>query len=122
MSLDHRAALVTGASKGIALALGRAGCNVAVNYFSDARGADDAVADLRNMGVEAFPVFANVGSASDVKEMFAAFEASELRRTSAISSFFLRRNKPLLLPGRQSGSMAPFSRNHAGHTTNIRTE
>ena len=37
MTLDNRTALVTGASKGvgkgIALALGRAGCNVAVNYF-----------------------------------------------------------------------------------------
>ena len=50
MSLDHRTALVTGASKGvgkgIALALGEAGCNVAVNYFSDAHGADDTVSEL----------------------------------------------------------------------------
>lgn len=78
MSLNHRTALVTGASKGvgkgIALALGRAGCNIAVNYFSDAGGADDTVSELKNMGVDAFPVFGNVGSASDVKAMFAAFD------------------------------------------------
>lgn len=78
MSLEHCTALVTGASKGvgkgIALALGRAGCNVAVNYFSDARGADDTVAELRAIGVDAFPVFGNVGRARDVKEMFAAFD------------------------------------------------
>jgi NAD(P)-dependent dehydrogenase (short-subunit alcohol dehydrogenase family) len=78
MSLNHRTALVTGASKGvgkgIALALGRAGCNIAVNYFSDAGGADDTVSELKNMGVDAFAVFGNVGSASDVKDMFAAFD------------------------------------------------
>jgi len=78
MRLDHRTALVTGASKGvgkgIALALGRAGCNVAVNYLSDVQGADATVSELRRMGVDALPVFGNVGSARDVKEMFAAFD------------------------------------------------
>jgi NAD(P)-dependent dehydrogenase (short-subunit alcohol dehydrogenase family) len=78
MMLQNRTALVTGASKGvgkgIALALGRAGCNVAVNYLSDARGADNTVSELRDLGVDAFPVFANVGSASDVNKMLAAFD------------------------------------------------
>src|SRR5580698_5539881 len=78
MVLKHRNALVTGASKGvgrgIALALGRAGCNVAVNYFSDAPGADDTVSELRNLGVDAFAVSGNVGHASEVKDMFAAFD------------------------------------------------
>jgi len=78
MRLDHRTALVTGASKGvgkgIALALGRDGCNVAVNYLSDVQGADATVSELRRMGVDALPVFGNVGSARDVKEMFAAFD------------------------------------------------
>jgi 3-oxoacyl-[acyl-carrier protein] reductase len=78
MRLDQRTALITGASKGvgkgIALALGRAGCNVAVNYFSDARGADDTVAELQRMGADAFPVFGNVGIASDVKEIFASVD------------------------------------------------
>ena len=78
MKLGGRNALVTGASKGvgkgIALALGRAGCNVAVNYFSDVQGADATVAELLKMGVDAFPVFGNVGSASEVKEMFAELD------------------------------------------------
>jgi 3-oxoacyl-[acyl-carrier protein] reductase len=78
MMLKHRNALVTGASKGvgrgIALALGRAGCNVAVNYFSDAQGADDTVSELRDLGVDAFAVSGNVGHASEVKDMFAAFD------------------------------------------------
>ena len=78
MRLDHRTALVTGASKGvgkgISLALARAGCNVAVNYFSDARGADETVSELCNLGVDAFPVLGNVGSASDVKEMFTVLD------------------------------------------------
>jgi NAD(P)-dependent dehydrogenase (short-subunit alcohol dehydrogenase family) len=78
MMLQNRTALVTGASKGvgkgIALALGRAGCNIAVNYFSDAQGAGDTVSELKNIGVDAFPVSGNVGNASDVKEMFAALD------------------------------------------------
>lgn len=78
MRLEDRTALVTGASKGvgkgIALALGRAGCNVAVNYFSDAQGADATVSELHRMGVNASSVSGNVGSASDVNKMFAAFD------------------------------------------------
>lgn len=78
MMLQNCTALVTGASKGvgkgIALALGRAGCNVAVNYFSDARGAQDTVLELQAIGVDAFPVPGDVGHASDVKEMFAVLD------------------------------------------------
>jgi 3-oxoacyl-[acyl-carrier protein] reductase len=78
MMLQNHTALVTGASKGvgkgIALALGRAGCRVAVNYFSDFRGAEDTVSELRAIGVDAFTVHGNVGDASDVQEMFAVLE------------------------------------------------
>ncbi len=78
MMLQNHTALVTGASKGvgkgIALALGRAGCQVAVNYFSDVHGAEETVSELRAIGVEAFPVPGNVGNASDVKEMFSLLD------------------------------------------------
>ncbi|HZC42620.1 MAG TPA: SDR family NAD(P)-dependent oxidoreductase, partial [Acidobacteriaceae bacterium] len=78
MKLHNRTALVTGASKGvgkgIALALGRAGCNVAVNYFSDAVGADETVSELRKLGVDAFPISGDVGRACEVNEMFAALD------------------------------------------------
>jgi 3-oxoacyl-[acyl-carrier protein] reductase len=54
-SLEDRVALVTGSTKGlgkaIALALGRAGARVAVNYFNDSAAAEKAFADLRAEGV-----------------------------------------------------------------------
>jgi NAD(P)-dependent dehydrogenase (short-subunit alcohol dehydrogenase family) len=67
-------ALVTGASsgvgKGIALELARAGCRVAVNYHSDADAAEQTVAEIEKLGVEAFAVPADVASSDAVKEMF----------------------------------------------------
>jgi NAD(P)-dependent dehydrogenase (short-subunit alcohol dehydrogenase family) len=67
-------ALVTGASKGvgrgIALELGKAGYDVAVNYNSDAAGAEATISELKAMGRKAFPVHANVGNSKDVGAMF----------------------------------------------------
>lgn len=72
--LHGKTALVTGASKGvgkgIALELGRAGCDVVVNYNTDERGAQATVEALASMGRKAFVVRANVGSSADVQAMF----------------------------------------------------
>ena len=72
--LQGYSALVTGASrgvgKGIALELARAGCRVAVNYHSDAAAAEQTVAEIEKLGVEAFAVRADVVSSDSVKEMF----------------------------------------------------
>jgi NAD(P)-dependent dehydrogenase (short-subunit alcohol dehydrogenase family) len=72
--LEGKTALVTGASKGIgkgiALELARAGCDVAVNYHSDAAGAENTVAEIRGLGRRAFTVRANAGAAADVNAMF----------------------------------------------------
>jgi NAD(P)-dependent dehydrogenase (short-subunit alcohol dehydrogenase family) len=72
--LEGRSALVTGASKGIgkgiALELARAGCNIAVNYHSDAKGAEGTAAEIRQLGREAMVVQANVGESSGVTRMF----------------------------------------------------
>lgn len=72
--LSGKRALVTGASKGvgkgIALELARAGCDVAVNYHSDASGAGATVAEIRSLGQDAFSVGANVGVSADVDTMF----------------------------------------------------
>jgi NAD(P)-dependent dehydrogenase (short-subunit alcohol dehydrogenase family) len=71
----HHSALITGADrgvgKGIALALARAGWNVAVNYHIDPLLADETVRELTSLGVDAFAVQADVRLSSDVERMFA---------------------------------------------------
>ena len=77
--IDGRFALVTGASKGIgravALRLGEMGVNVAVNYNSSPDAARATVELLRERGVEAFAVRADVGDRAQVADMVA--EATE---------------------------------------------
>ena len=73
---NERIALVTGASRGIgretALELARRGCSVAVNYSRSEKAAEETVAEIEAMGRRAFAVKADVSSAAEVKEMFAA--------------------------------------------------
>ena len=73
---NERIALVTGASRGIgretALELARRGCSVAVNYSRSEKAAEETVAEIEAMGRRAFAVKADVSSATEVKEMFAA--------------------------------------------------
>jgi NAD(P)-dependent dehydrogenase (short-subunit alcohol dehydrogenase family) len=75
-SLAGRSAIVTGASrgvgKGIARELARAGCRVAVNYTSSAEVAEETVAEIASLGVEAFAVRADVSRPAEVEAMFAA--------------------------------------------------
>ena len=77
--LENQFALVTGASKGvgkgIALELARQGCAVAVNYHSDAAGADVTVREITEAGGRAFAVQANVGNSAEVDAMFARVDA-----------------------------------------------
>ena len=72
--LSGQSALVTGGGrgvgKGIALALARAGCRVAVNYREWADTAQQTVSEIQALGVEAFAVKADVGVAADVRAMF----------------------------------------------------
>jgi NAD(P)-dependent dehydrogenase (short-subunit alcohol dehydrogenase family) len=72
--LAGMSALVTGASKGvgkgIALELARQGARVAVNYNSDAPGANATVAAIAELGGEAFAARANVANSADVGGMF----------------------------------------------------
>jgi len=76
MLLPGKSALVTGAAKGIgkgiALELAREGCNIAVNDYTDAAGAEATVAEIRALGREAIVALANVGDAAEVDRMFAA--------------------------------------------------
>jgi len=73
MELEGKSALITGASKGIgreiALRLAEKGAQIAVNYNSSPDAADEVVATLKAIGVDAFPVQADVANLDQVKAM-----------------------------------------------------
>ena len=80
MLLAGKTALVTGAAKGIgkgiALELAREGCDVVINDYADAAGAESTAAEVRSLGRRSLVTLANVGDSADVERMFAAvFEA-----------------------------------------------
>lgn len=72
-SLQGKIALVTGASRGIgraiALALGREGADIAVNYSSSEGAAEDVCSLIREMGRKAIRVRGNVARTEDVTGM-----------------------------------------------------
>ena len=74
MELSGKTALVTGASKGIgrgiAAKLASLGCDVAVHYNTDAKGADEVVGSVRAAGRRAFATQAAVGDSAQVRAMF----------------------------------------------------
>ena len=73
-SLNGKAAVVTGASKGIgagiARALGAAGASVAVNYASDKEGADKVVADIARGGGKAVAIQGDLSKPADITRLF----------------------------------------------------
>jgi 3-oxoacyl-[acyl-carrier protein] reductase len=76
MKLAGRAAVVTGSSRGIgrsvALAYGKEGADVLVNYSSNESAAQEVVQELQSMGRRSVAVRANVASKSDVETMMEA--------------------------------------------------
>ena len=80
IDLSGRVALVTGASRGIgraiALALGAAGADVAVNYREQAAAAEAAAQAIRATGRRALAVRADVADAAAVAAMVAQVEAA----------------------------------------------
>jgi glucose 1-dehydrogenase len=70
-----RKVLVTGSSKGIgrgiAVRLAREGADVAVNYNSDPRGAEEALAEITALGRRGTSVKANLGDVGDVRRLVA---------------------------------------------------
>jgi NAD(P)-dependent dehydrogenase (short-subunit alcohol dehydrogenase family) len=73
--LSERAAIVTGSErgigKGIAIALARQGCRIAVNYPAASEAAEQTAAEIRSLGVDAFAVKADVGVGPAVRGMVA---------------------------------------------------
>jgi NAD(P)-dependent dehydrogenase (short-subunit alcohol dehydrogenase family) len=100
LPLENKRALVTGASKGvgkgIALELARQGAAVAVNYHSDAAGAEAAVQEIAAAGGRAFPVRANVGMKQDVDEMFDRVLAEFGQLDILVNNAGIQTWKPLL--------------------------
>jgi enoyl-[acyl-carrier protein] reductase III len=74
MDMEGKVALVTGGSRGIgraiSLKLADMGANIAVNFFSNRKGAREVVEEIRSKGVEAISVRANVGNPEHVEKMF----------------------------------------------------
>lgn len=77
--LRDRAALVTGGSRGIgaavAIALAKAGADVAVNYRERADAANAVCGEIAGTGRKAVPVRADVSVLADVRRMVAEIEA-----------------------------------------------
>jgi glucose 1-dehydrogenase len=72
--LKNQTAVITGASGGIggaiAIALGKAGANVAINYFNDEEGAKEIQQAIVDAGSKAFIQRGDVGKEEDVKNLF----------------------------------------------------
>ena len=77
-SLKGHVALVTGSSTGLgkaaAMALGKAGAKVAVNYFNNDERANAALTELKEAGIECILVKSNVVEEADVDRMFTEIE------------------------------------------------
>jgi 3-oxoacyl-[acyl-carrier protein] reductase len=73
MNLDRKAALVTGASRGIgreiALELARQGANVAVNFSGSEAKANEVVDEIKTLGREAFAIKCDVSNSEEVAAM-----------------------------------------------------
>jgi glucose 1-dehydrogenase len=93
-------ALVTGANSGIgravAVALGQAGADVAVNFVSRPEDAEAVAAEIRALGVDATTVAADVSNEAQVEAMFAKTVARFGRLDILVANAGLQRDARLV--------------------------
>ena len=74
MDLRKKVALVTGAGhrigKAVALALASGGADVAVHYGRNAREAEETAAEIAGLGVESWPISADLSRAEEIDRLF----------------------------------------------------
>ena len=79
MRLAGKIALVTGAQQGIgkaiALAYGREGASVVINYLDNQAAAEEIASQIRALGQRAVPIAGDVAQAADVRRMVEAGES-----------------------------------------------
>ena len=73
MDLDNKVALITGSAKrvgkALALALAREGCHIVVHYGRSVGEAEETVAEIKSLGVEAWPFSANLMNEEAVQQV-----------------------------------------------------
>ena len=74
--LKNKVAIVTGGSRGIgaaiALELAKNGVKIVINYNSNSEAADKMVAEIKELGVEAYAVQADVSNSEDAENLVEA--------------------------------------------------
>ncbi len=96
--LKGQTALVTGGNSGIgraiAIALGRAGANVVVNYVALPEEAEAVAAEIRSKGQRAIPAHCDVSDEAQVQAMFAAAVREFGTIDILVSNAGIERNAP----------------------------
>ena len=99
-SLQNKAALVTGASKGIGRAaaerLGRDGAFVIVNYSSDKAGAEATVKAITAKGGKAVALQGDISKVANIKKMFA--EISDILKKEKLATLDILVNNAGVFP------------------------
>src|SRR6516162_9159192 len=97
--LTGKVALVTGASRGIgraiALALGNAGADVAVNFLDQEPEAKELAAQIAQRGRRAMVVHADVSIKADVLKMIEAIEAQLGAIDILVNNAGISQSKPI---------------------------
>ena len=98
MELKGKNALITGAAhrvgKAIALRLAQEGCNIALHYHRAAEEAEQALAEIRELGVRAHTNQADLCSLPAIKQLFRDLEKDFKRLDILINSAAIMQRKP----------------------------